>query len=146
MSLISCTRDIKASIDQVFTMIADPEGFPARVAHIIDIEFLSDQHTGFGTRFRETRMMKNRESTTTLEITEYEPDSRVRFVADEGGTIWDTVFTLKELTSGTRLHMEMHARPHKLMARIITPLIKGMIGKAIEADMDATKTYLEKTA
>ena len=46
------------------------------------------------TRFRETRVMKGREASTVLEVTEYESPRRIRLVSDEGGTIWDTVFTV----------------------------------------------------
>jgi len=146
MSKIECSRTINAPMSKVFTMIADPEKFAARVPHITNIEFLTDQRSGKGTIFKETRIMKKRESSTTLEITEYEPNENVRFVTDEGGTIWDTIFTLSEHGSGTELNMVMDCRPHKLMAKIVTPMIKGMIGKAIESDMDATKAYLEKSS
>ena len=78
-----------------------------------------------------------------LEVTEYESPKRIRLVSDEGGTIWDTVFTVAESASGSTLTMVMNARPHKFLARIMTPLMQRMIAKAIESDMDAVQEYCE---
>ena len=40
------------------------------------------------------------EATTELEVTEYVENDHVRMVADSHGTIWDTVFSVKEQTGG----------------------------------------------
>ena len=89
--------------------------------------------------------MGSRKASTVLEVTEYVPDERVRFVSDQGGTIWDTTFTVEPDGDGrgTRLDMVMEARPYKLIARLVTPLMKGVVAKAIAADLDATKAYAE---
>ncbi|MGK7312992.1 MAG: SRPBCC family protein [Candidatus Longimicrobiales bacterium M2_2A_002] len=43
----------------------------------------------------------------------------------------------------TELSLVMEARPHRLLARITTPLMAGMLRKALEKDMDAVKAYCE---
>ena len=98
-----------------------------------------------GARFRETRLMGGRRATTELEVTEYVPDERVRFVSDQGGTIWDTTFTVEPGPDGraTRLVLVMEARPYKLVSRLVTPLMKGVVAKAIATDLDAVKAYAE---
>ncbi len=45
-------------------------------------------------------------------------------------------------TSGTKA-LIMDARAHSLLPRLMNPLIKGMIQKAIEKDMDTVKAYCE---
>ena len=87
--------------------------------------------------------MKGKESTTELEITEFVDNDRVRMVADSHGTIWDTVFTVKPAGEGTDLELTMDARAYKLLPKIMNPLIKGMIQKAVERDMDAVKAWCE---
>jgi hypothetical protein len=87
--------------------------------------------------------MRGREASTELEVTEYVPDERVRLVSDAGGTIWDTVFTVQADGAGTELSMVMDARPYKLTARVVNPMISRMLTKALEADMDAVKAYCE---
>ena len=136
-------RTIDASIGVVFSTIADISNYSRAVPHIEHVEFLSEARTGVGARFRETRLMGGRKASTVLEVTEYVPDERVRFVSDQGGTIWDTTFTVEEDGDGTRLAMVMEARPYKLVSRLVTPLMKGVVAKAIAADLDAVKAYAE---
>ena len=42
--------------------------------------------------------------------------------------------------------MVMEATPLTFAARLMVPLMKGMVRKAIAADMDAVKVYCEKSA
>ena len=50
---------------------------------------------------------------------------------------------VRTIPDGTELNLTMEARPHTLLARITMPLIKRMIGRALEKDMDAVKRYCE---
>lgn len=144
MARTSLSRTIDAPIEKVFDTVAHIENFSKALPHIIDVEFLSDKHSGVGTRFRETRRMGKHAVSTELEVTEYVRNERVRLVSDAGRTIWDTVFTTTPAQGGgTELGLVMTAAPYKVMARIMNPLIKGMIRRAIEKDLDAVKAYCE---
>jgi len=145
MTRTEISRTIDASIGVVFSTIADISNYSRAVPHIEHVEFVSEVRTGVGARFRETRLMGNRRATTEVEVTEYVEDERVRFVSDAGGTIWDTIFTVEPDPDGrgTRLVMVMDARPYKLAAKLVTPLMRRVIAKAIEADLDAVKAYAE---
>lgn len=59
------------------------------------------------------------------------------------GTIWDTVFMVKPARESTDLELTMDARAYKLLPKIMNPLIKGMIRKAVDRDMDAVRAYCE---
>ena len=146
MSRIAVTRQINASPEKVFETVADIRNFSQAIPHITNVEFLTEQQYGLGTRFRETRLMKGKEASTELEVTEFVENSLIRLVADSHGCVWDTVFTVEPQNEGVELQMVMDARPYKLMARIMTPLIKGMIANAVESDMDAVKEYCEAKA
>ncbi len=39
--------------------------------------------------------------------------------------------------------MTMDAKPYKLMAKVITPFITGIVNKAVQKDMDAITAYCE---
>jgi len=158
MKSITTSRAIGAPVGRVFETVATPAGFSSAVPQIVDIEYLSNQRRGAGTRFRETRIMRGKEAATVLEVTEFVENQRVRYVSDAGGTVWDTVFTVTPTDetigdsardplaahgNATRLTMTMEARPHKFLARLMTPLIIGVVAKAVEADMDAVKEYCE---
>jgi len=134
---------INAPVSFVFDVIAHVENFQKAVRHIINIEYLTDQRKGVGTRFRETRLMKKREMSTTIEVAQYKLNESVRMISDEGGTIWDSLFETHPEGNSTRLTLVMEARPHKFLAKIVTPLIIGMVSKAVESDMLAIKAYCE---
>lgn len=142
----SQARQIQAPIEVVFSAISDIRRFVEINENVLEIDFLTEQQSGVGTRFEETREMNGRRSSTTLELTECVDNEHVRFVSDEGGTIWDTVMSVAEKDGGTELRMVMDARPYKFLARIITPLIKGMVSKAIVADMDGLVVWCEREA
>ncbi|MEM8770880.1 MAG: SRPBCC family protein [Pseudomonadota bacterium] len=143
MPVKTASRSIDATVDRVFDVVAHIENFSKAIPHIKKIEFLTDQKRGVGARFRETREMKGREVSSVLEVTEYVENDRIRYVSDEGGMIWDSIFQVKPEGDGTSLLLEMDARPHKLLSKLITPMMMGMVGKAVESDMDSVKEYCE---
>ena len=138
------TRNINAPIALVFKTVADIGEFSKAIPHIVKVEYLSKITSGVGTRFRETRLMKGKETPTELEVTEYVENERVRLVADSHGTVWDTIFTVTREGDHTKLTMTMDARSSRLITRIVVFMISGMVKKAIEGDMDSVKAYCEK--
>ena len=144
MSQWSVNRRIAAPVDRVFDTISRIENFSKAVPQIVEVEMLSDVTSGVGTRFKETRPMGKRKASTELEVTEYTENERIRLVSDAGGTIWDSVFTVKPVDGQTELTLTMDARPHKFLARLMNPLIKGVLTKALEQDMDCVKSYCEE--
>lgn len=143
MNTIKVTRQIQTPVDEVFQTISDIRNFSKAVPDIIDIEFLSETKSGVGTRFRETREFGGKKAATELEVTEYAENDHIRIVSDTQGTIWDSIFTVSEKEGGCELILEMEARPYKFLSKITTPIMKGIIGKALERDMDAVKEYCE---
>lgn len=137
-------RLIHVGIESVFNTISSPEGFQRAVPHITKIEYLSEQQSGVGTRFRETRVMNGREATATLEIAEYVRPNHVRMISVEGGTEWDSSFRLTQENDCIRLNMRMDARPQTILAHLLVPMIMGMIRKAVADDMDAVRRYCEE--
>ncbi len=144
MSSTVVTKAIAAPVDVVFKTVADINQFSRAVPHIVNVEFLSPVKSGVGTRFRETRVMHGKNENTELEITEFVENNRVRYVADSHGTVWDTVFTVEPDRDYTLLTMTMDAKAKKLIAKIMNPLIRGMVKKAVEQDMDAVKNFCEQ--
>lgn len=135
---------VDAPVERVFAAVAHAEQFADAVPQIAEVEFLSEATIGVGTRFKETRQVNGRSGSTVLEVTEYVPNRRVTIVSDAGGTLWETVLTTDPKGAATELGMVMQARPHTLLARISTPMIKGMVVRGLEADLEAVKEYCER--
>lgn len=143
MTQTTITRTIDAPLEDVFNTVADISQFSEAIPHIVKIEFLTESKTGVGTRFRETRVMKGKEVATELEVTEYVENDRVRMVADSHGTVWDSLFTVKSENGKTNLTLIMEARAYQFLPRLMNPLIKGMVAKAVGMDMDMVKAHCE---
>ena len=146
MANVTVTRRIDAPVEVVFGIVAHVDQFSQAVPGILRVEFLSEVKSGVGARFRETRTMMGREASTELEVTEYVENERVRIVSEAGGTLWDTVFTTVPDGEGTALKMVMDARPRSMSARMTLPLIISTVRKAIEEDLDAVKSFCERSA
>ena len=143
MTRIIVKRTIHAPATHIFQAVSDIGNLPRTNPDIARVEFLSDTHTGVGTCFRETRVMKGREHVTDLEITEYDPAGRVRMVADSHGTVWDSLFTVEDAGERAELTLQMDCNAHRLLPRLLNPLFKGMIRKGLEKHLDAVKAYCE---
>ncbi|MCA9127118.1 MAG: SRPBCC family protein [Planctomycetales bacterium] len=142
--VVRASRQIIAPVGRVFRTLSQVDEFSRAVPDIVRVEFLTDQHFGVGTRFRETRVMRGREATTELHVAELEDNRMVRMVSEMGGTIWDTTFTVDSAADGTQMTMHMDCRPCSLMSRFMVPMILPLVDKAVQGDMDAIKAYCEK--
>ena len=143
MVRISVNRKIAAPVETVFATISDIKIFSRAVPEIASFEFLSECEKGKGTRFRETRETDGKTMVTELEVTEFVENQRVRMVADSHGTIWDTLFVVKNADGGTMLEVTMDARAHKFLSRLINPLMKNLFRKGVAKNMDDVKIFCE---
>lgn len=133
------SRTINAPANLVFKTVSEIEHFSKAVPHIVNVEFFSEIKRGVGTRFRGTRLMRGKEVTTELEMTEFVPDTHGRLVAEAHGTVWDTVFIVTQLEDRTEITMIMDAYSNKLLPKLLNPLTKGLVRGAVEKDMDSVK-------
>ena len=124
--------------------MSDIQNLPNTVPTVVRVEFLSDIKSGVGTKFRETRSMNGKETVTELEATECENNRRIRMVADSHGTVWDSMFTLEPVGEHTRLLIDMDAKAHKILPKILNPLMKGVYRKGLEKHIDAVKNFCEQ--
>jgi ribosome-associated toxin RatA of RatAB toxin-antitoxin module len=146
MAQTSVTRTINASAERVFNTVADIRHFSQAIPHIKKFEFLTAQQSGVGTRFLETSVVSGKPMTFEMLITEYEENDHVRIVNDFHGVIWDSVFSVQPRGAATELTLVMDARPYRLLPRLLNPIFRPMIRKAMEKDMDLVKAFCEQAA
>ena len=144
MTSWSFTRTVQATPQTIFGVVSDPLRMSEAVPCSQSVEFLSEQQSGVGTRFRETRDMNGKPQVNDLEITELVDDERVRMVTDSHGAVWDSTFLIRPEGDQSSLTITMDARPHKLMPKIMIPIFKGMIGKGLEKDLASISAFCEQ--
>lgn len=146
MASVSVEKVIDAPVEKVFDLATDLKGAPGRVRKILRLEVLTDGPVGKGTRFRQTRRMFNREATEEMEITEFEPPGRYVVEAESHGARYRSEFVFTPEGAGTKLVMNFEATPVSMMAKVMAPMMKGMMGavaKEIEQDLDDIKAAAE---
>ncbi len=143
VTTISVERTIQASPEAVFAAVAEVEHLADIVPDVTDVEFLTETRSGVGTRFVETRQQAGRDFVTELEITEHEAPKRVRMVAENRGTVWDSLFEIEARGDRSLLRATMEARADKMTTRLRNKAMAPLLRKAMAAHLDAVKAHLE---
>lgn len=142
---VTVSTHIGAPAETVWRAVSDFGSLPDRDPDVLQVEFLTDEHTGTGTRLRETRKRgKSATMVTELEVAEWDPPSRMRTVADDHGTVWDTAFTIAAEGDGVRLTLSMDARAQALLPRLVNPLMKGMFRRGMGDYVDRIRRQCER--
>lgn len=144
---LSITGRIAAPVDRVFAVFTDLRNAAGRIRGITRLEVLTDGPIGRGTRFRETRIMFKKEATETMEIVDFQPNRSYTVACTSCGAEMRSNFRFTPVGNQTDVTMEMDARPISFMAKLLSPVMKLMMGpmmrKCIQGDFDDLKRYIE---
>jgi len=141
---VTAESPIAAPADRVFAALVDIERFPETSPDCVSIRFLTEQKTGAGTRFVETRRAGKKTQDFELELTECDPAARTaRFVNETHGTLWDTTMRVTEAGAGSHVTFAMDAHTDSYVQRVIFGLMKGVFRKAMNKQVRALKEWCE---
>lgn len=113
--------EIDAPIARVFTVFSDVPGAARNVSAIERVELLSQQSSGAGTRWRETRRMFGKTVTEEMEITRFELGHCFLIEASSHGTNYLTRYDfVPDGDVRTAVSMLFVARPISLRARLLS--------------------------
>lgn len=150
MAFITVNTTIAAPVERVFDVFTDLEQAPNRMPAIKKIEKLTPGPFAVGTRWKETRVMFNRESTEEMWVTDLVPCRSYTVEAQSCGTHFKTVFSFEPQGNQTQVAMAFAGRAVTLTARIMFFLtgwmMKGMIKKCFAEDLEALKKAAELSA
>ena len=156
MILAELERIIDAPVEVVFETVANGDNYGKAIPDIARIEFVSSVKMGLNARFRETRHLAGWKAfmarltsmeTTESACTEFEKNQLVRFVTDDVGAYWHSIFTTTPMDGERRtlLTLVVEAHPHNLAGRLVPPLLKRTVAHHMSGDLDAVKAYSERT-
>ena len=138
---------VEASSEDVFRIFSDIEHCTDRISGIKKIDMLTDGPIRAGTRFRETRVMFNKEAVEEMEITAMVPGKSFTIGCESCGCTYATTFRFTPNGSGTNVELHMEARAVSLFAKIMSPLTALMFGpmmrKCMTKDMEELKAAVE---
>ena len=132
---------------KTFEVCADFRNADQRIKNIKRIEVLTDGPIRKGTRFRETRVMFNRECTEEMELVEFQPDSSYTLGCASCGAEWRHRFDFaSDGNGGTVVNLEMSCRAVSLFAKLMSPLgalFAGSLKKCVQQDLDDLRKVIE---
>ena len=146
MSKMNLSVNIEAAPEAVFEMIADIENSASRIEGIEQIEMLTQGPVGVGTKWRETRLMMNKEAVEEMEITAFDPPNHYTAYCDSCGCDMEWTMRVEPIGDGCMLSLEMASKPRTLMAKLMSPLgwlMSGMMKKCVVKDLENIKTHME---
>ena len=146
VSDVTVKKRIEAPAETVFEALTDFAQAADRIENVQRIEMLTDGPVGVGTRFRETRLLFEREATEELEITAFDPPRSYTIGCENHGCRFRSEFRLTPSGSGTEIEMIFEATPLTATAKLLAAAMQPMIGKVAEIcgkDLDDLKAAIE---
>ncbi len=141
----NCT--INARKVEVFNAFSDLKNLENNVRAIKSIELLTPGVVGIGSSFKETRVMFGKESSETMEITQFSPPDYFKEEAQSNGMHYVTEWRFTDEGNKTTVSIDFSGTATTLTAKLLNVLFSFMVGgmkKAFLADMDDLKKMLEK--
>ena len=146
MKSILVEKQIDAPVHDVFAVMSDIPNAANTISGITDIEMLTEDPVGVGTRWRETRIMFGKSTTEEMGITAFTPDESYVVESDSCGTRYRSTIRFLESHGGTKVQMEFGATPQSLFAKMMQPLggmFAGTIRKCLLDDLNDAKLACE---
>lgn len=142
MNAFELSEYIDRSPEDVFAVIADPTAAPAFLDNISKSTKLTAGPTGVGTTFRETRIMRGKQSSADLLVTAYERSSHVAISTEAEGITITYDYRLSPEGAGTRLtcSCELDASGMRTM---MLPMVARIMKKEDGAHLQKLKAFLE---
>ena len=140
----NCT--INATKDEVFNAFSDLKNLANNVRAIKRIELLTPGDVGIGSKFKETRVMFGKESSETMEITQFSPPDYFKEEAQSNGMHYVTEWRFISEGNKTTVSIDFSGKSTTSTARLLNILFSFMTSgmkKAFLADMDDLKKMLE---
>ncbi len=135
------TIHLNRPVEQVFAFLADTKKLPMWQSNLIKTEQLSEGPLRAGSRFREVRLLRQKESEIQGEVSAFEPNQRLatKTVTKPEVTV---SYSFDPEDGGTRLRYQFVMLTTGLM-RLLEPVILSSIRKQSASDFEKLKQLLE---
>lgn len=143
---VKASSRINARKIDVFNAFSDLKNLAKNVRAIKNIELLTPGDVKKGTRFKETRLMFGKESSETMEITQFSPHDYFKEEAQSNGMHYVTEWRFIEDGNKTTVSIDFSGTATTLPARLLNGLFLFMTSgmkKAFLDDMEDLKKMLE---
>jgi hypothetical protein len=148
MATVSVSTLIEADQHTVFDAFTDFASSLRHIPAVTNIEMLTHGQISTGTRFKQTRMILGHEVIEEFRVTALAPGRGYDLICESFGSEYRERFRFGHEGDGTRVKMEFIERAKSRSAKLMTPvrwLMKGILRKNLEADLNWIKRWIERT-
>ena len=134
---------IAAAPDEVYRVLIDVERSAEVLPGVSRVEVLSEERSGAGLKWRESRRMMGRDASIELEIVEATRPHRLKIESRVMNTSYESTFTITAASGGTHLAHDFKSVGGGFLAGIIEKMTAGTMKSSMQADLAAIKSYCE---
>lgn len=136
---------INRPVEEVFEFTDNVENAQQWQSELSESEYTSEPPVQVGTTVRQARQYLGRRFESTWEITEYEPNRKVRFKATSGPIPFEGEVTLDSVEGGTKYTVVIEAEPGGFF-KLAEPIVARTTQREWETNVATLKDLLEARA
>lgn len=145
MARAEVSTTIKRPVEDVFSVVSDPESSPKWSSAALEAKRTSAGPIGVGTTSRAVSKFLGRRIETELEMTEFEPNRRFVSRSKSGPFPMEATVTFEAINEGTRVNAIIEAEPGGFF-KVAEPLIVSIAKRQFQSDFDNLKDLMEADA
>ncbi|MCD5325491.1 MULTISPECIES: SRPBCC family protein [Pontibacillus] len=135
---------IERPCEEVFSFTTDPDHFKDMMPNVVEAQKVTEGEFGIGTKISETREIRGRKVTSTIEVIDFVPNERysVRSALEGLETIYHYAFH-SQGDSETKVTFECELKASTLKMKMIKPMFKKTLQKEDGDHLQLIKRALE---
>ncbi|QST00491.1 SRPBCC family protein [Pontibacillus sp. ALD_SL1] len=137
---------IEKPLEEVFAFTTNIDNFKKVMPNVVQVETITEGAFGVGTKIKETREIKGRKGTTTIEVIDFVPSERysVRSALEGLETIYHYSFHEDEKQT-TTIKFECEINTSTLKMKMIKPIFKRTLQREDKEHLSLIKKALEES-
>jgi uncharacterized membrane protein len=136
---------INRSVEDVFTFMSNPENGPLWAGVVRESNLTSEGPFGLGSTYSRVVEILGRRIESSVEVTEYETNSKISTKTTSGPMLQEDSMTLKAFEGGTELTVAAKVEVAGLL-KLAEPVFGRMANRQVETDFANLKDLLEARA
>jgi uncharacterized membrane protein len=137
---------INLPLSEVFSFAGDLENDGQWIAGRVEAQRSGSNPTSAGSRFTQVNKFLGRRIESTVEVTEYEPNHKVRSKSISGPVTFTEYRLFEPAGGGTRLTIVLEAETTGGLFKLADPIVTRMASRQMQGDLANLKDLLESQA
>jgi len=149
MARIEASVVINRPVEEVFEFVTNPKNDVLWQSGVLESEQTSEGPMGVGTMVRSVSQSLGRRMESLSEITEYEPNTKIKYKVTSGPMTGEPSCTFEPVEGGTRLTFVGEGEIGGFFKRLVglaDSIVVRMMQRGVETDLANLKDILEAEA